>query len=398
MLLSFMNGPKKQKLKGGAILFAKRLRSTLRGTVVVDERTKNLLKRIRPGQIAIICHEDIDEMAARDLISAKVKAVINTAPSMSGSYLSVGAKFLVNHGVPLYDCENRNLFSYVKEGDTVEIQGSLLQIDGSSRHLLHEVTEEDIQEKMQAAQHNLQYKLDQFIQNTLSFAQQEKDYYISSLPPIPLRTKLFRRHVLIVVRGKHYREDLKAIHSYIQDYRPVLIGVDGGADALIENGWKPDMIIGDMDSVSDQTLRCGAEIIVHAYPNGTAPGKSRLDELGVPFHILPAPGTSEDVAMLFSYEHGAEWIVAVGAHSNMIDFLEKGRKGMASTVLVRMKMGTKLIDAKGVSMLYQKRVRWKNYFILSTAATVPILAATQISPAVRQFWHLLWLQIKYNVM
>lgn len=379
-------------------MFAKRLRASIRGTVVVDPKTKSLLKRIKPGQIAVLSHEDIDEMAARDLISAKVMAVINTAPSMTGSYLSVGAKLLCHHGIPLYDCDNKYLISYLQDGDGVEIQDGHLNIGQGRLLQLREITREEIEQKLILARNNLEKKFDLFIENTLEYAQKEKGSFISPLPYIPLRVKITNRHVLIVVRGKHYREDLKAIHSYIEDYNPVLIGVDGGADALIENGWKPDIIVGDMDSVSDQALFCGAEIIVHAYPNGQAPAKERLDELGIAYETLPATGTSEDVAMLFAYEQGAEWIVALGAHSNMIDFLEKGRKGMASTVLVRMKMGMKLIDAKGVSMLYNKRVKWKNFFFLSSAAAVPAVAATMISPAVRQFWHLLWLQIKFYIM
>ncbi|WP_240688918.1 putative cytokinetic ring protein SteA [Ammoniphilus sp. YIM 78166] len=376
-------------------MFPKKAKSAIRGTVVIDRKTKQLLKRIRPGQIAILDHEDIDEIAARDLVAARVKAVVNMAQSMSGSYMSVGAKILLHHGIPLFDCE-RALDS-LQDGDLAEIRENLLICRSFSLHL-RVVTEEEIMDKMKLAERNLQSRLNQFVDNTLSYANKEKDYYSTPLPNLPLKVKIRSRHVLIVVRGKHYREDLRAIRSYIEDYRPILIGVDGGADALLEEGWKPDIIIGDMDSISDHALRTGAEIIVHAYPDGHAPASSRLDSLGVIFHVLPASGTSEDVAMLFAYEQGADWIVALGAHSNMIDFLEKGRKGMASTVLVRMKMGMKLIDAKGVSMLYQKRVKWKNFFFLSSAAAVPAIAASIISPAVRQFWHLLWLQLKYFIM
>lgn len=376
-------------------MFAKRIKATVRGTVIVDRKTKNLLKRIKPGQIAIICHEDIDEIAARDLVSAKVKAVVNMASSISGGYMSVGAMILLHHGVPLYDCGVD--LSVLQDGDTIEIQEDKLVFPDFIAYV-REVTEQEVLQKLELANRNLEDRLNLFIENTLAYAQREKDFYTAPLPAVELKTKVAKRHVLIVVRGKHYREDLRAIRSYIEDYRPVLIGVDGGADALLEEGWRPDLIIGDMDSVTDHALLCGAEIIVHAYPNGHAPASSRLEGLNVPFHVLPAPGTSEDVAMLFAYEQGAEWIVALGAHSNMIDFLEKGRKGMASTVLVRMKMGMKLIDAKGVSMLYQRRVRWKNFFFLSSAAAVPIIAASVISPAVRQFWHLLWLQIKFLKM
>lgn len=376
-------------------MFAKRIKATVRGTVIVDRKTKNLLKRIKPGQIAVICHEDIDEIAARDLVSAKVKAVVNMASSISGGYMSVGAKILLHHDIPLYDCDaNLNV---LQDGDAIEILEDKL-IFSDFVFYVREVTEQEVMQKLELANRNLEDRLNLFIENTLAYAQREKNFYTAPLPAVELKTKVAKRHVLIVVRGKHYREDLRAIRSYIEDYRPVLIGVDGGADALLEEGWRPDLIIGDMDSVTDHALACGAEIIVHAYPNGHAPASSRLEMMNIPFHVLPAPGTSEDVAMLFAYEQGAEWIVALGAHSNMIDFLEKGRKGMASTVLVRMKMGMKLIDAKGVSMLYQKRVKWKNFFFLSSAAAVPIIAASMISPAVRQFWHLLWLQIKFLTM
>ncbi|MBP1933556.1 putative cytokinetic ring protein SteA [Ammoniphilus resinae] len=379
-------------------MFAKKIKGSIRGSIVVDKKTKNLVKRVRPGQIAVICHEDLDEIAARDLVSAKVKAVINLAPSITGSYVSVGARILLQHGVPLYDSDASHLLPTLSDGETVEIVDDSICLIQTKPITIREITMEEIGQKWEMANQNLSDRLGMFIENTLIYAQKEKSYYISPLPHISSKVNMNHRHVLIVVRGKHYREDLKAIRSYIQDYRPVLIGVDGGADALLEEGWKPDIIIGDMDSVSDAALFCGAEIIVHAYPNGHAPAKERLVALGIPFEILPAPGTSEDVAMLFADEKGAEWIVALGAHSNMIDFLEKGRRGMASTVLVRMKMGMKLIDAKGVSMLYQNQVRWKNFFFIGTAAAVPMIAASVISPAVRQFWHLLWLQIKFFMM
>ncbi|HJV46502.1 MAG TPA: putative cytokinetic ring protein SteA [Bacillota bacterium] len=376
-------------------MFAKKMKNRIKGTIVIDPKTKDLLKRIRPGQIAIIHHEDIDEMAARDLVTAKVKAVINTAPSITGSYMSIGANILLHYHIPLYDCKNKELMTILKDNQIVEIKDQSVILMNQSCFPLKAVSKQEIEEKWQYAKKNMGKHLSHFIENTLTYAQKEKDDYLTPLPTLPIVTKLYRNHVLLVVRGKHYREDLRAVRSYIHDFHPVLIGVDGGADALLEEGFTPHMIIGDMDSVTDQALRSGAEIIVHAYPGGHAPAKQRMEELGVSYFTLPATGTSEDIAMLYAYEQGAEWIVTLGAHSNMIDFLEKGRKGMSSTVLVRMKVGTKLIDAKGVSMLYQKRLKWGNLFLIGSAAAVPVVAAGIISPAVREFVHLLWLQIKF---
>lgn len=370
----------------------------IKGTVVADKKTKKLIQRVKPGQIAVIAHTDIDEMAARDLIQAKVKAVVNCHPSMTGSYPTIGTKLLLEHKIPVFDANISRLDIPVTDGSTVLIEGELIYLRRGNEYLpwaiATPVDQHYVMKKWEQGEHNMQHRLLQFIENTLEYAQLEKDYYIKPLPPISVKLPIRKRHVLVVVRGKHYKQDLKAIRPYIDDYRPVLIGVDGGADALMENGLLPDMIIGDMDSVSDEALHSGAEIVVHAYPDGRAPGLKRLDELGIKAHILSAPGTSEDIAMLYAYEQGAEFIVTLGTHSNMVDFLEKGRKGMASTVLVRMKIGMKLIDAKGVSMLYQKRLKWNNLLFVGMAATFPIAVISVVSPPIRHIWQIIRLQLK----
>jgi uncharacterized membrane-anchored protein len=205
---------------------------------------------------------------------------------------------------------------------------------------------------------------------------------------------MLNKHVLVVVRGSSYKEDLRTISSYIQEERPVVIGVDGGADVLLEYGLKPDIIVGDMDSVSDEALKCGAEIVVHAYANGSAPGLERVASMGLKARTFPMPGTSEDMAMIMAWENGASLIVAVGSHSNMIDFLEKGRKGMGSTFLVRLKVGSILVDARGVSQLYKQHLQTKYLFQLLVAAMIPILIVLWVSPATKPFFRLIILQVK----
>ena len=205
------------------------------------------------------------------------------------------------------------------------------------------------------------------------------------------------RHVLVVVRGQDYKEDLATIRSYIEEMKPILVGVDGGADALIECGYDPDVIVGDMDSVTDEALKKAKEIVVHAYVDGRAPGLKRVQDLGLDAVVFPAPGTSEDIAMLTAYEYGAELIVALGSHSNMIDFLEKGRKGMASTFLVRLKIGAKLIDAKGVNLLYKSKLKMKYIWALVVTAIFPVLIIAYLSPTVQQLIKLLQLKMKLNM-
>lgn len=367
--------------------------------VAADSKTKQLCKRISPQQIALIDHPDVDEMAARSLLEAGVKAVINLSPFMTGLYPAEGARSLLNAGVPLFEWKAQTEHSRLIErldgakamirnnGLFVHTEGEWQQVAG-----LKTVTSEAICAKWEEAHARLDDTLSAFIDNTLQYAVREKDLFLKRLCLLKLKTKLADRHVVVVVRGKHYKEDLFTLAPYIREYRPVLIGVDGGADALLESGYLPDLIVGDMDSVSDKALGCGAEVVVHAFPDGRSPGEQRVRKLGISYHLLPAPGTSEDVAMLLAFEHQAELIVTIGTHTNMIDFLEKGRKGMASTLLVRTKIGTKLIDAKGVSQLYQPRWSWKLWGWCLAAMIAPLLAVLAINPVARHAAQMLWMQ------
>ncbi len=219
---------------------------------------------------------------------------------------------------------------------------------------------------MAEARAGLNVQLEAFASNTMEYLKQERALLLDGVGVPDIRTDLDGRHVLIVVRGYHYKEDLKMLRSYIREYKPILIGVDGGADAIVEARLKPDLIVGDMDSVSDATLRCGAEVVVHAYRDGRAPGLERVRDLGVEPVVFPATGTSEDVAMLLADDKGAQLIVAVGTHATLIEFLDKGRSGMASTFLTRLRVGGKLIDAKGVSRLYRSRISgtWLLFLVL----------------------------------
>jgi uncharacterized membrane-anchored protein len=365
----------------------------LQGPARADSRTKALAKRLQPGDIAILHHVDLDEVAADALILARVRAVINTAPSISGRYPNLGPLKLVRAGIPLLDTDATDCL-HVPDGSRITLQDDLLLLEERVLGTVTWLDEDAVLQRMARSLKNVRAELELFVDNTLTYAGQEKHFFLNDLPGLTLATAMQDRHVLVVVRGPTYRDDLRAIHSYIQDIRPVLIGVDGGADALVEAGFRPDLIVGDMDSVSDATLRCGAELIVHAYPDGRAPGLARLEELGLTPHLYPAPGTSEDVAMLLAHEHGAELIVAVGTHSNMIDFLEKGRRGMASTVLTRMRIGNKLVDAKGVSLLYGRSVDWRAALVVAGAALVPMGVLLWLNPATRNFLHQLALSLK----
>ncbi len=370
---------------------ARRLDTAVSGPARVDRRTKDLVKRLRPGDIAVIDHRDLDRVAAEGLIEAGVAAVINAEASISGRYPNLGPLLVAAAGIPLLDEVGPEVMERVTEGAPVHVDGEVVRCgDWEGRGTRQDI--QSLEARIEKAKEVMGEELERFAANTLDYLRRERHLILDGVDMPQVRTNMRGRHVLIVVRGTDYREDLQALRrgGYLHDMRPVLIGVDGGADALVELGHQPDIVIGDFDSVSEETLRSGAELVVHAYPGGRAPGAERLDALGLPYVIFEAPGTSEDIAMLLAYEQGAELICAVGTHSSMVEFLDKGRAGMASTVLVRMKVGPVLVDAKGVSRLYRGQVRKRDMLLLVVAALFAMIMVTAVSPPARLFLRNLW--------
>jgi len=349
------------------------------GPARVDPRTKALTKRLQPGDIAVIDHLDIDRVSAEALVACRPAAVLNAARSTSGRYPNLGPEIVVGAGIALVDDLGPDVMT-LTEGrilrveDGVVYDGDRLVAEGV------EQTPETIERNLEEARAGLSVQLESFAANTMDYLRRERDLLLDGVGVPDISTRIDGRQVLIVVRGYHYKEDLATLRPYITEYRPVLIGVDGGADAILEAGWRPDLVVGDMDSVSDRALGCGAEIVVHAYRDGRAPGGERVEKLGIPHVVFPATGTSEDVAMLLADDKGAELIVAVGTHATLVEFLDKGRSGMASTFLTRLRVGSKLVDAKGVSRLYRQRISNVQLVMLVLAGLLALavaLAATE---------------------
>ncbi|MBA2455083.1 MAG: hypothetical protein H0V48_00860 [Nocardioidaceae bacterium] len=354
--------------------------SAVGGVVRLDRRTKNLTKRLRPGDIALIDHLDIDRVSAEALVARRVSAVVNVSKSVSGRYPNLGPEIIAAAGIPLVDNVGPDVFATLNEGDVVRIQDGTIFRKNVAVGSGEVLDGERVLELMAAARTGLSSQLEAFTANTMEYLRRERALLLDGVGVPEISTKLEKRHALIVVRGYDYRADLNALRHYIREYRPILVGVDGGADALREAGHTPDMIIGDMDSVSDSTLCCGAELVVHAYRDGRAPGLERVERLGQNAVVFPATGTSEDVAMLLADSKGASLIVAVGTHATLVEFLDKGRSGMASTFLTRLRIGPKLVDAKGVSRLYRHRIRTWQMLMLLAAGLVALAVAVAATP------------------
>jgi uncharacterized membrane-anchored protein len=354
------------------------------GVARVDIRTKVLVRRLEAGDIAIIDHPDLDRVSADELIACRVAAVVNASRSVTGRYPNLGPRLLLEAGIPLVDDVGREVLSRVADGAPVRLDGDTLYTDIGTDQVIAKgtlQTEETLAAAMDDANAGVPTQIDAFAANTLEFLRREREMLTHGVGLPKLDTSMRDRQVLVVVRGYRYREDLRALRPYIREYKPVLLAVDGGADALIDAGYQPQVIIGDMDSVSDEALRSGAELVVHAYPDGRAPGMSRLKSLGLDGVPLPAPGTSEDVALLVADACGASLIAVVGTHWTLEEFLDKGRPGMASTFLTHLRVGSKLVNARGVHQLYHSRISGWALVALVVAAAVTIVVAIAYSPA-----------------
>lgn len=352
------------------------------GVARLGKRTKDLTKRLRPGEIAIIDHEDIDRVAAEALVEREPAAVLNVAASTSGRYPNAGPRILVDAGIVLVDSLGDEVFEGIRDGERITVEDGRVLLEGEPIAEGARQDDASVAASQEASREGLSEQLELFAENTMEYMLRERDLLLDGIGAPEVATRMDGRPVLIVVRGYHYKEDLATLKPFLRENRPVIIGVDGGADAVLEAGFRPDMIIGDMDSVSDRALRSGSELVVHAYRDGRAPGMERLAELGLAEGAVsfPASGTSEDIAMLLADEKGASVIVAVGTHGTLEEFLDKGRAGMSSTFLTRLRIGSKLVDAKGVSRLYRQRISTFQLVLLALAGLAALAVALWATP------------------
>jgi uncharacterized membrane-anchored protein len=368
--------------------------AAIHGSARLGRKTKQLVKRLAAGDVAIIDHADLDRIAAEDLVATGVRAVVNVSPFSTGRYPNAGPLLLARAGVHLIDAPAAPLFEELNDGDSVAIVGGEVRRNGTVLAAGRVLAVPELAEELSEHRQRIDEALAAFAENTIARLREEGELLAGRIELPRTRTVFRDRHVLIVVRGTTYRKDLRVLRAYIRDVRPVLVGVDGGADAILEEGLRPDLVLGDMDSASDEALRCGAELVVHAYPDGHAPGRERLERLGLEHETIRAVGTSEDVAMLLASEKGAGLIVSVGAHFNLVEFLDKARGGMSSTFLTRLRVGELLVDAKGVSRLYNPGVSGRQMALLLAALLILLAIVVATTPALSDLVDLIWLKIK----
>lgn len=364
------------------------------GPVRSGRKTKKLVSRLRAGEVALIDHADLDRVSAEDLIAAQAVAVLNCRESRSAEYPNMGPLLLIEAGITLVDLPDDRLFDLCSDGDPLELRGGEVWRSGellvAGTLQMPELVRADNEQRRR----EIGGALEAFARNTVEHMVEEQDLLSGKIELPRFDTEFRDRPALIVVRGVDHQADLQALRPYIRDTRPVLVGVDGGANAIIEEGFKPDMIVGDMDSASDATLRSGAELVVHAYPDGRAPGRDLLNSLSLDHKVVPAPGTSQDVAMLIAGEKGASLIVSVGSQFNLVEFLDKNRRGMSSTFLTRLRLGEKIVDAKGVSRLYRPSPGLSPAVIVLAAGLLAFVTVILVTPALYEVADLFWLKLR----
>jgi uncharacterized membrane-anchored protein len=378
------------------------LQQTVSGPVRAGRRTKLLVSKLTRGDIALIDHHNVDRVSAEELIAAGVTAVLNCSPSSLGTYPNMGPQLLVEAGVLLVDLPDDALFHSLSDGDPVVVVA-----EGPAERVVGDVLRkgelmasgdvlglERVRAETDARRKEIGEALERFAHNTIEHMREERELLAGGIELPRFATDFRDRSTLVVVRGVEHQRDLRALRPFIRDMRPVIVAVDGGADALLEAGLTPDMIVGDMDSAGEEALRCGAELVVHSYPDGRAPGRERLEEMGVSFKLVPAPGTSQDVAMLLAAEKGARLIVSVGSQFNLVEFLDRNREGMSSTFLTRLRIGEILVDAKGVSRLYRPQPGLTPLLVVIAAGLVAMIAVVWMTPALRDVANLLWLKLQ----
>ncbi|TNC26577.1 putative cytokinetic ring protein SteA [Amycolatopsis alkalitolerans] len=350
------------------------------GVARVDRRTRELLRRISPGDIVVLDQVDLDRTTADALVEAEVAAVINASPSISGRFPNLGPEVVVGAGIPLIDGAGSEVLRRLKDGTKIRVHEGVVYVGERRIASGTEQTRESIADQMIEAKAGMSTQLEAFSANTIEFLRRERTLILDGVGVPDVRVALRDRHALIVAPGKGHAADLKALKKYIAEHRPVLVGVDAAADTLRELGHQPDIIVGDPAGIQAETLKSGAEVVVPAQPDGHAPGVARIQDLGIGAVTFPASGNSEDLALLIADTHQASLVVTVGFQATLAEFLDHGRSGSnPSTFLTRLKLGTKLVDGKAVAALHRSRVSLGAVVLLVLAALVVVAAALLMS-------------------
>lgn len=350
------------------------------GVARVDRHTDALLRRVGPGDIAVLDQVDLDRRTADALVDAEVAGVVNAAPSISGRFPNLGPEILVGAGIPLIDGVGSEVLRGVRDGMKLRLHDGVVYAGDKELGRGIQQTANSVADLMIESKSGLCAQLEAFSANTIEFLRHERALILDGVGVPDVDVTIADRQVLVVAAGYDHIEDLRALRHFIREYQPVLLGIEAGADALCAAGHRPHLIVGDPYQVGTAALTCGAEVVVPAHPDGYAPGLERIQDLGVGAVTFPAVSNPEDLALLLADAHGASLVITVGFQATLGEFLDRGRSGSnPSTFLTRLRLGSKLVDGKAIASLYRNQVSAGVVLLMVAAALVAMAAALVVS-------------------
>lgn len=354
---------------------------TVSGRVRVDDRVRRLASRLEAGDVAVIDQMDLDRETARVLVAAGPAVVLNAAPSTSGRHPNRGPEVLLEAGVPLVDDLGPDVMA-LREGERVDVElasGRVLRA-GALAAQGRPVGLADAVSAREAAQAGLRAQLDGFAASAGEFLEREAPLLLHGVGLPDLVTRIAGRTVLVVLDDSRTTEQLRAARAWLKDTHPLVIGVDGGADIATDAGWKPRLIIGDMDVIRERTIRSGAELVVRAGHDALAPGRERLERMGIDHHVMTVSGSSADAAILLAALSGAEVIVTVGERASLDDFLDRGRGGMSASFFTRLRATGLIVPLPAIAATHRPRLRGGWILLMLLAALLALGTALAITP------------------
>jgi uncharacterized membrane-anchored protein len=355
------------------------------GTARVERRTRLLLPRLRPGDVAVVDHLDMDRATAQGLVDAGVQAVVNAAPMISGRYANLGPEVLTAAGVVLVDGIGVPGLAAIKDGSRVRLHDATVYVDDEAVATGRVVDADTVRAEMAEARTGLATQLETFTHNSTEFLRREQDLLLHGRGLPRPATRIAGRPVVVVVRGHEFAAELEAIRPYLREQEPVLIGVERGADALVEAGYRPDIVVlsggeDDAERPSAKTLRGARDVVVRVDRGGDRSATDALERLGVRPLRLESAATPEDAALILADAGNASVIVGVGMHATLDEFLDRQRSGLASTYLTRLKVGPRLVDATALPQLYSGRVRPRHLYVVMLGGLAAMAAAISVTP------------------
>ena len=357
----------------------------LLGTARVERRTRGLLPRLRPGDVAVLDHLDMDRTTAQSLVDAGVVAVLNASAMISGRYPNLGPRVLAEAGVLLVDRIGSDGLAAIKDGASVRIHEATVYVGEQPVASGRELDADAVRAEMDQARTGLITQLETFTHNSTEFLRREEQLLLHGQGLPRPSTRIAGRPVVVVVAGHEYDAELTAVRAFMREQEPVLIGVDRGAEVLREAGYRPDIVVLDArtdeaDRPSVKTLRGARDVVLRVDRGGDRGATELMERLGVRPLRLESGATTEDAALILADACDASLIVGVGMHATLDEFLDRQRPGLASTYLTRLVVGPRLVDATAVPQLYSGRVRPRHLYLVMLAGLVALAAAISVTP------------------